>query len=358
MTVVSISELAAQQQKLERAALKKFPYDPDKCTLYMDLPYRQIFFSCLTCSPSNVLCYACGMRCHGEHKLAELHTKRKYRCDRGTSRLADTGVQCNLRRTEDDSWANADLPDCQNFLGKFCACSEHVDDISYGSGTMYQCLLGTECGEDWFHARCIAGITFEEEMERLENQQEMDIESETGTGTENNNTELNSNGSQSESESEIESEMSDDEDEEYKYSDGVEGDPNYPELPSCFGALICPACSKNYPLNGTNAVLSVVNGYTFLKEDYISIIRSQMPRLFLEFPFLAGEETYTPAKDTNVSLLEAGEEALKQLPHEKVMDGLQKFKNMEDNLKIYLQQIAKEGRVVSADDIQAFFGSL
>ena len=41
---------------------------------------RQAVFSCVTCDPmhENVagVCYACSLKCHQEHELIELYTKR------------------------------------------------------------------------------------------------------------------------------------------------------------------------------------------------------------------------------------------------------------------------------------------
>lgn len=44
----------------------------------------------------------------------------------------------------------------QNYWGRFCVC-EVVYNPDLENGTMYQCLLGDACGEDWFHDGCIVG---------------------------------------------------------------------------------------------------------------------------------------------------------------------------------------------------------
>jgi E3 ubiquitin-protein ligase UBR7 len=45
----------------------------------------------------------------------------------------------------------------QNYWGRFCTCEVEYDPDKE-SGTMYQCMLGDVCGEDWFHDVCIVGI--------------------------------------------------------------------------------------------------------------------------------------------------------------------------------------------------------
>lgn len=319
-----------QQQYMEAYARRKFPYDPSKCTLYMDIPPRQLLFACLTCNPLNAICYSCGLRCHADHKIVELYTKRAFRCDCGTTRFGTNPSECSLRSTKHDNWANEGLNYCRNFEGKFCVCDESVDDSSYGEGAMFQCILGTRCSEDWFHARCIVNIDREEEIQRQQN----------SSNNNNNDDDYDSD--------------------ESMYESGDELDSVFPEIPAEFGALVCPQCARDAPkLNGSDAVLAEVNGYLFLKEEYGEII-SQSPSLrslLFEFPFLGGTEpSYTPERDTDdSSMLEAGGRILSQLPHENVIEGMQKFNDMQDQLVKYVKQIAGTGRAVTKEDVESFF---
>ncbi|KAK9365156.1 hypothetical protein V1509DRAFT_642933 [Lipomyces kononenkoae] len=153
------------QQRLERDARDALPYDPTHCT-YFDGALRQPVYACLTCaakSKSNKtaagVCYSCSIQCHSDHDLIELFNKRNFTCDCGTTRLSAFGG-CNLRK----NFNELDIPSssnryCHNFEGRFCSC-----DLKYNpeteKGTMYQCLLGDVCNEDWYHEECILGLPF------------------------------------------------------------------------------------------------------------------------------------------------------------------------------------------------------
>lgn len=66
------------------------------------------------------------------------------------------GFTCDVRKSKDDKHAETNHY-CHNYEGRFCAC-----DLQYEpekeKGTMYQCLLGDVCNEDWFHDTCIMGL--------------------------------------------------------------------------------------------------------------------------------------------------------------------------------------------------------
>lgn len=345
MDVVDVRDVAAAQKALERAARRVFPYDPQACTLYMDVAPRQLLYACMTCAPANSLCYACALRCHGSHTLVTLDSKREFRCDCGTERL---NSPCQLRHTSGDEWPNSHLRYCDNFLGKFCICKEKTTDSSYGSGTMVQCLIGSRCGEDWFHARCIANVSWEEEQLR-EAADHTDMATEV-------NSETVEIGDENESE--------DDDDDEYV--DESEKDTGtfalFPELPKMFGAVICPDCIQDVDqIKGSVVERASVNGFTFLRRDYWHFfhLSPELRPLITQFPFLGQiEKTYTPNLDTAPSsLLEAGEAALMNLPRDAVLDGLSKFKVMESELVTFLTTIANEGRAVTEEDVATFFNS-
>lgn len=311
MEELSLSEVVERQRALEAAARKQFPYDPSECTLYMDISSRQLLFACLTCASSNAICYACAIRCHADHDLVDLYSKRGYKCDCGTLRIPQT--RCALRKTDHDESPNEHYG--QNFQGKFCVCHESVNDNSYGEGAMFQCLLGRRCGEDWFHARCIVGISrIEEQMRQTD----------------------------------------EDSDES-----GDDMDTVYPEIPK-FGALICPDCAQDVPsLQHSSIVAAEINQFLFLNEDYGAqiCVSPELSPLLNEFPFLDGKETtYKPAKDEDdTTMLEAGERALQSLPRDAVINGLQKFGQLQANLVEYLRNIGSDGHAITREDVEQFF---
>ncbi|CAZ81651.1 unnamed protein product [Tuber melanosporum] len=169
---VTAQDYIDSQLQLELDAREAMPYSFDVCTNPLG-PLRQPVFSCKTCHPNTVsapsftnivstgaaaICYSCSISCHGDHELVEIFNKRNIVCDCGTEKIA---AECTLRKVKGE---RIDLPEgkvgnmyCHNFWGKFCACDEDYDPHSE-RGTMYQCLLGDVCGEDWFHDRCIMGL--------------------------------------------------------------------------------------------------------------------------------------------------------------------------------------------------------
>ncbi|KAI5958929.1 hypothetical protein KGF57_002363 [Candida theae] len=173
-----------QQEELEREARTLMPFDPNECTYDLG-ELRQQIYACLTCSKMNDnqpigVCYSCSIQCHSKHDLVELFSKRSFLCDCGTTRMAKTpNGACSLRRADRSNTgplagaqsrksSHIDLPAedipsnsnayNQNFHGKFCAC-KHLYDPAKETGTMLQCYFGFVCGEDWFHDRCIMGLS-------------------------------------------------------------------------------------------------------------------------------------------------------------------------------------------------------
>lgn len=65
------------------------------------------------------------------------------------------GSSCALRKVAGEKPREGNRY-CHNYWGRFCACDTDYDPESE-KGTMYQCLLGDACGEDWFHDGCIVG---------------------------------------------------------------------------------------------------------------------------------------------------------------------------------------------------------
>lgn len=65
------------------------------------------------------------------------------------------GSSCALRKVAGEEPREGNRY-CHNYWGRFCACDADYDPESE-KGTMYQCLLGDACGEDWFHDGCIVG---------------------------------------------------------------------------------------------------------------------------------------------------------------------------------------------------------
>jgi len=129
--------------------------DENNCTYPSGYMARQALYSCETCSvphspdftPAGV-CLACSYHCHEGHNLVELYTKRLFRCDCGTSRLAST--TCTLNKSGPAKEDNVKNKYNQNFSGVYCVCARpYPDPEETEPDEMIQCIM---C-EDWYHGR-------------------------------------------------------------------------------------------------------------------------------------------------------------------------------------------------------------
>jgi E3 ubiquitin-protein ligase UBR7 len=80
--------------------------------------------------------------------------------------------------------------------------------------------------------------------------------------------------------------------------------------------------------------------------------------LYDSLPYLLCEEVvYEPPvdPDSQKTLEELGTDALSKLPHEQAIHGLEAYTSMRDKLKMFLEPFAKEGKVVSKEDVERFF---
>ncbi|VDD84455.1 unnamed protein product [Mesocestoides corti] len=84
-------------------------------------------------------------RCHCDHEVVELYTKRHFRCDCGNSNFKGAS-ECKLWEEKDD--VNVENKYDQTFDGVFCVCSRpYPDPDAEEEFEMFQCGI---C-EDWFH---------------------------------------------------------------------------------------------------------------------------------------------------------------------------------------------------------------
>lgn len=87
---------------------------------------------------------------------------------------------------------------------------------------------------------------------------------------------------------------------------------------------------------------------------------SQCSPLYVDLPYLLEEETvFEPPDDPDAerSLHDLGISALSQLPRDQAIQGLEAYQTVKDKLMSFLKPFAREGRVVSKEDIEAFFES-
>ncbi|KAI8323209.1 hypothetical protein GQ54DRAFT_296909 [Martensiomyces pterosporus] len=182
--IVTAYSYLEQQADLEREAAEVLPGKFDECTF--DQGYiRQPLYACLTCTqppakycqhaqssigsaeetPPAGMCYSCSIECHTGHEVIELFAKRHFRCDCGTRRLLPAGQQdscCELKKTRSMLARLENTENCynHNFWGFYCRCDKYYNPDAE-SGLMVQCYI---CN-DWFHDRCIGKIPSESNYE-------------------------------------------------------------------------------------------------------------------------------------------------------------------------------------------------
>ncbi|KAM9341280.1 putative E3 ubiquitin-protein ligase UBR7 [Symphorus nematophorus] len=138
--------------------------DPENCSYSRGYVKRQAVFACNTCTPSGAepagICLACVTKCHAEHDVFELYTKRNFRCDCGNSKFGE--FKCQLIPAKDVE--NIKNHYNHNFNGRYCTCDRPFPDTDdQPNDEMTQCVV---C-EDWFHIRHL-GCAVEEPEELQE----------------------------------------------------------------------------------------------------------------------------------------------------------------------------------------------
>lgn len=155
MSDISASEYISRQEELNNEARQLMPWDASKCTYEMGALRQQVY----VCRTHNVgICYSCSIQCHTHCDIVELFTKRRFTCECGTekdSNVGENGLRCQLRKNTEADIASLANRYGHNFQGQFCSCDKEYDPES--DVVMLQCILGTECNEDWYHDHCISG---------------------------------------------------------------------------------------------------------------------------------------------------------------------------------------------------------
>jgi len=124
--------------------------------LHGQVGLEQSIFSCLTCAaaaggkPIGV-CEVCMLKCHGDHEVAEVGTRRVFRCDCATTRAPD-GTPCCAQPPGMPASGLPESPNAygQNFADRFCSCQSAYDEER---DTMLQCVACCE----WYHDVHIRG---------------------------------------------------------------------------------------------------------------------------------------------------------------------------------------------------------
>lgn len=131
---------------------------------------RQALYSCLTCTPESGgepagICLACSLKCHADHELVEMYSKRNFRCDCGNSRFMGSACRIvpNKEVLNDNNVYN------HNFWGRYCACDKTEDDVDESRSEFDNSQIQCVACEDWFHNACIKFPKSDAEDERYAN---------------------------------------------------------------------------------------------------------------------------------------------------------------------------------------------
>ncbi|KAI7826811.1 hypothetical protein BX661DRAFT_198820 [Kickxella alabastrina] len=178
-SIITAHSFLIAQADLEREAAELLPGKFDTCTF--DQGYiHQPLYACLTCThapkqyqqpsvgttphsssereetdPAG-MCYSCSIECHAGHQVIELFTKRHFRCDCGTKRLAAaTGLCCRLKsgRNALVGILNEQNAYGHNFWGHYCRCDKYYD-AEKEVAAMVQCYVCSDCENDFDAYMC------------------------------------------------------------------------------------------------------------------------------------------------------------------------------------------------------------
>ncbi|XP_035776912.1 putative E3 ubiquitin-protein ligase UBR7 [Anopheles albimanus] len=152
---VTMEDVLKEQEDLEETSRAVLGGSDEKnCTYSQGYVGRQALYACLTCVPEArgdeskrcAICLACSLKCHDNHELLELYTKRKFRCDCGGKRMPDVECKLGPKKEEDNALNRYN----QNFSGVYCVCHRpYPDPDTDVADEMLQCIV---C-EDWYHLR-------------------------------------------------------------------------------------------------------------------------------------------------------------------------------------------------------------
>lgn len=378
------------------------PYDPNTCTFTMGTQ-RQQLYACLTCLEASknkqpaAVCYSCSIQCHSTHELVELFTKRFFTCDCGTTRM---NHPCKLRDGAKDDIPSSDNKYNHNFKGRFCECDKPYDP-NEETGNMLQCILGDECGEDWYHDYCILGVNKPEKVETpvkearkenpLEGVNQLDSLGEPGEDASTDNIRQNGEGEYEEQEEDEEnildgfpsldefenficwkcvakhreffSLIKDDENIVFTIVERVDSAANPQErieiLNKEKGGLL--QLFKKRKIDHAYSVFLKPNHETNFK-NLLETSRDETVLKFLKkFKYLTDDlPVYEPMEDNddNSSIFDLGAKAISSLPREQAIQGVQAYEDIKTKLKDFLKPFAENGTIVDKKDIDEFFKSI
>lgn len=385
-TITMLDVLEEEKEMEEEYAAVLGASDEKSCTYVKEAIKRQALYSCLTCCPearkdlskAAGVCLACSYRCHENHELIELYTKRNFRCDCPTLRLGSE-KRCALNPQLDAVQPpNAANQYNQNFQGLYCKCKRpYPDPERTTEEIMLQCAI---C-EDWFHLAHIQAPGASEKWldacsemicdNCMENHEF--LRDYTGLALQpakelnDPKVEVNVEEAQPKQEEEEKSQDKGQQSQELpnKRSKPVEPDQEEQqsqEPPNKRSKLAEDACRR--PKNKTEH-----KGAAFWTNDWRKSLcqcetcmelYKEQSLLFLldaEDSSKSYEERGMKRAEENSSY-EQGIRALASIGHSQQIDAITEYNRMKDKLKDYLKSFATSKKVVTEEDINTFFAGM
>ena len=286
---------------------------------------------------------ACSLKCHEDHEVYELYTKRNFRCDCGDP-VRFPGRECLLepgldRKNETNSYN-------QNFEGKYCTCHRpYPDPEDTIEDSMIQCV---SC-EDWFHGRHLVGhVPDDEDYSEMICQQCMaDISFLWLYYEQSVSKRIRSN-----------------DEPPMKEDDPETGD----EIPVQETGASCDLMRRRQSRNYTGA------GATFWPQGWRSslckcdsclLLYSDKKCSFLiddedtvHFYEEEGRRRTRSASSCSTSSMDKGMEAFGQMPQMQRIEMLHGYNDMKTALADFLKSFAENNQVVTKEDIASFFDNL
>ncbi|KAI1306274.1 hypothetical protein EDD11_004828 [Mortierella claussenii] len=409
---ITVSEYIAQQEQLEKEAKELFPKK-------FDIPVYSCLTCNPNPSEEAGFCYSCSISCHGDHNLIELFTKRSFRCDCGTQKFKTTKCtidpkpagsinelnQYNHNYLGKFCWCDIQYDPakeestmlqcvvCEDWFHDTCiGITPHNDDFDdyicrtctrahpflreYAQNSNFMIGLSDKGGGP---KSTVMIDCSKKEGKKVENNEvaietkredeEADIVTSETTTIATANT---INGSEATATATSET-----------YQHKTEGSPTRNQTKRSFGAAIGPSskdknkeesddgsnhnkkprlnckrpqlCANTYPDQEMN--LYVTEGW----RDLLCQCAACMALYTKEnVPFILGEEAVYEDEeddDAETSILEGGMKKLGEMDRVQMMDGMLAYSKMRDEIRRFLVPFSEQGRVVTADDVQAFFAA-
>ncbi|KAF3932306.1 hypothetical protein ABW19_dt0206816 [Dactylella cylindrospora] len=325
---------------------------------------------------------------------------------------------CDLRKAKNEAAAPTNQYN-QNFHNRFCENEPYEAESE--QGTMYQCLLGACCGEDWFHDRCIisseapgpesrvserAGSNGEEEHNNDEKSYKVDgfpdeddfehficwrcvsgnpwLLDYIGTPgflnpvirrkdhihdssdiVGNDSTSRKRKAASPYGPDEYDSGM----DDLHKPKIGrLEDEAELSSTTDVAGSGSGAATSSCKLQKGAYRHLASEQVSIFLKSDFRESLCHCPPCLEIlkKYPYLLREEdTYEPPLDDDVAetaphetLFDAGEKALGAIDRVRAIEGVMAYNILKEKVRSFLLPFAEEKRIVSPEDVKKYFEDL